>query len=154
MLGEKRNLGIWADHINKHLPKNGGTYASLVKDIRSQPEGKSTFENNKGIIEKEYRIYSKFGTNNPHVNYVYKGAKGAEQKAEYIYDMYKVMVDGRRWESRGQKTPRELMGGEDKSAAEFNRMIKQWVKYGVISEDVWVKYRNMKRDKYKKYYKY
>jgi hypothetical protein len=154
MLGEKRNLGVWADDINKHLPKNGGSYSSLVRDIKSTESGKSTFVNNQGIIEKEYRMYSKFGMNNPHVNYVYKGAKGSEQKADYIYDLYQVMVKGKRWEVRPQTTPRELIGGEDKSAAEFNSMIKQWVKYGVISEEVWEKYRLMKRGKYEKYYKY
>jgi len=154
MIGEKRNLGIWSDMVNKHLPKNGGSYSSLVRDIKSQPSGKSTFINNQGVIEKEYKIYSKYGMSNPHVNYVYKGAKGAEEKANYIFDLYQVMVKGKRWETRPQMTPRELVGGEDMSTSEFHRMVKQWIKYGVISEAVYEKYRNMKKGKYEKYYKY
>jgi len=154
MLGEKRNLGIWAESINKHLPKNGGTYASLVKEIKSKPSGKSTFVNNEATILKEYKLYSKFTMSNPHVNYVYKGAKGAEGKANYMVDLYGVMVEGDKLEARPQTTPRELIGGESMSAPEFDRMMKQWIKYGAISEEVYVKYKAMRKKKYIKRYKY
>jgi hypothetical protein len=119
--------------VEKHSRANGGTLGDAFEEV-IEKEGKNYFLRNKDYIKKEYLINEKFGGYDRHVNYLRDPRTKSELKAEYIHDLYKVSVQGKRPVMRRNVAVKDIFAPEELTEAEFNRRLGEWMAFGVINK--------------------
>jgi len=138
--------------IHKHLPENGGTMGTMREEY-AEEHGEAATQRAWPYLQKEYLMYNKFGGNDRHVNYIYMNLKTSDDKAKYIYDLYKNQVKGQR-PLRKNVSIKDIVTDMETNDVDFTRMVAEWQAYGVIDKSSFTKFLIMVRDQYTEVYEY
>jgi hypothetical protein len=140
--------------IHKHMPSYGGSIATMFKEV-AEKEGFAYLKRNKKRLQDEYVMYSMFGGNDRHVNFMYSSLRNNKQRAKYVYDLWKGSVPdtpargpARNLALRDWTLPERL------SEEEFNRRMMMWVAGGAIDKQVVEYFQAMKLGKFEELYEY
>jgi hypothetical protein len=119
--------------IHKNLPQYGGDLAGLYMDV-IEDHDMGYFLRNKERLQKEYVMYSVYGSNHPHVNNLYSSLRTSDQRATYLDHLYQLTVEGKMPLAMKFKTPREWTSPEEYTHDEFLSQVAEWKAFGVITD--------------------
>ena len=139
--------------VEKHSSKNGGDMGDAFDEF-IEDNGIRAFQKNKNFIKKEYLINEEFGGYDRHVNHLNSPRIKSEEKAEYIYDLYKVSVLGQRPVIRRKVAIKDIYDSEEMSSAEFEDRLGRWLAFDVITKEQYLMFDAKKRGKFEEEFEY
>ena len=138
--------------IHKHLPENGGDMGTMREEYAEQ-HGEAATKKAWPYLQNEYLMYQEFGGNDTHVNYLYMNLKTSDEKAKYIYDLYKRRVKGEH-PLRRNLSIAEIVKSMETTDPEFMNMAARWMAFNVIDKSAFTKFITMTRDEFESVYEY
>jgi len=138
--------------VEKHSRSNGGDLGDAYDEV-IEKEGRNYFIKNKEYIKKEYLINEQFGGYDRHVNYLKSPRVSSELKAEYMHDLYKVSVQGKRPVMRRNIATKDVFAPEELTNAEFEKRMGKWLAFGVISDTQYKMFAAKKTGDFEEMYK-
>jgi len=138
--------------IHKHLPENGGDMGTMREEYAEQ-HGEAATKRAWPYLQSEYLMYQEFGGNDHHVNYLYMNLKTSDEKAKYIYDLYKRRVEGKR-PLRRNLSVNEIIKDMETTDPEFMDMAARWMAFKVIDKSAFVKFITMVEEEFEEVYEY
>lgn len=129
-----------AGMINRHMPHNGGSFETMLKEFEEQ-EGEAFIVKNVSRLEREYRMYQKYGFNDPHVNFLYRGLTNSVDEANYLYKLFQAEVRDRatlRQNYTINELRKDMRRGIEKSYPEYIQWVEGLIETGVITEKTYV----------------
>jgi len=130
-----------AGMINRHMPHNGGSFETMLQEFEEQ-EGEAFVMKNVARLEREYRMYQKYGFNDPHVNFLYRGLTNSEDEATYLYKLFQAEVRDRavlRQNYTINELRKDMRAGIEKTYPEYMNWVEGLIETGVITEKTYAR---------------